>query len=240
MKSLKIGSAEIRLASCLEVEMPIDAVAVVDPPYNIGKPQLVTEIRKGKNRKQGRDFGEAFDSASIQPKQWAPRMPNTVVSFYSAKKMAVLIRAFQRNGFEVVQDFHWIKKTAPMPMRAVGFAWAVESGYVFRRKGTKHPVNKEAGWSPNWFLEHTPLIGDLTGTHCTQKPIQVMKWLIRFLTRPETLVVDPFMGSGTTGVAAIMLGRKFLGIESNEEYFEMAAKRLHNANATYQGSFKVK
>jgi len=68
-----------------------------------------------------------------------------------------------------------------------------------------------------------------TFCHPSQKPVELMEWCIR-QTPPECqLIFDPFMGSGTTGVAAIKLGRKFIGIEIEQKYFDIACKRIQAA-----------
>lgn len=64
--------------------------------------------------------------------------------------------------------------------------------------------------------------------HPTQKPIELMKWCLEFLPRKKA-VLDPFMGSGTTGVACAKLGRKFIGIELEQKYFDIACKRIDEA-----------
>jgi len=69
--------------------------------------------------------------------------------------------------------------------------------------------------------------------HPTQKPLALMKWCIDQAGNPET-ILDPFMGSGTTGVAAIQMGRKFIGIEREPKYFDIACKRIEQAVATPQ------
>lgn len=69
--------------------------------------------------------------------------------------------------------------------------------------------------------------------HPTQKPLALMKWCIEQAGRIET-ILDPFMGSGTTGVAAIQLGRKFIGIEREPKYFDIACKRIEQAVAQGQ------
>ncbi len=66
--------------------------------------------------------------------------------------------------------------------------------------------------------------------HPTQKPIQVMQWCLGFLPDART-ILDPFMGSGTTGVACVKLGRKFIGIEIDEGYFGIACDRIRKAYA---------
>lgn len=69
--------------------------------------------------------------------------------------------------------------------------------------------------------------------HPTQKPLDLMVWCINQAGNPET-ILDPFMGSGTTGVAAIKMGRKFIGIEREPKYFEIACKRIEQAVAQPQ------
>ena len=64
--------------------------------------------------------------------------------------------------------------------------------------------------------------------HPTQKPIALMSWCIEQVGNPQT-ILDPFMGSGTTGVAAIQMGRKFIGIELDPTYFDIACERIERA-----------
>jgi len=64
--------------------------------------------------------------------------------------------------------------------------------------------------------------------HPTQKPVAVMAWCIEQAGKPQT-ILDPFMGSGTTGVAAVRLGRQFIGIEQEPKYFDIACRRIEDA-----------
>jgi len=64
--------------------------------------------------------------------------------------------------------------------------------------------------------------------HPTQKPVEVMRWSILQLDNPQT-ILDPFAGSGTTGVAAVKLGRKFIGVEIEPKYFDIACRRISEA-----------
>lgn len=66
--------------------------------------------------------------------------------------------------------------------------------------------------------------------HPTQKPTEVMRWCLSFLPDAQT-ILDPFMGSGTTGVACVKMGRSFIGIEREEAYFDIACKRVREAYA---------
>ena len=64
--------------------------------------------------------------------------------------------------------------------------------------------------------------------HPTQKPVDLMKWCIDMAGNPQT-ILDPFMGSGTTGVAAVQMGRSFIGIEREKSYFDIACERIEKA-----------
>ena len=71
-----------------------------------------------------------------------------------------------------------------------------------------------------------------TFCHPSQKPIEVMAWCVRQLPDDAQTVLDPFMGSGTTGVACANLGRRFIGIEIEEKYFDIARRRIADAWAS--------
>lgn len=114
-------------------------------------------------------------------------------------------------------------KTDPMPLWNGGPSFGTESIVAFKklRKTTK----------PNWFAASTPRAerdADYTG-HPYQKPLALMKWLVEICCPPGGIVVDPFMGSGTTGVACIQTGRRFIGIELDPTHFAIARRRIDAA-----------
>jgi DNA modification methylase len=74
----------------------------------------------------------------------------------------------------------------------------------------------------------------LRTAHPTQKPVSVISSLVGWTTNEGDIVLDCFLGSGTTGVAAIQSGRKFIGIEKEEEYFDIACKRIEQTVAQGQ------
>jgi len=75
---------------------------------------------------------------------------------------------------------------------------------------------------------YRPMNMDGGKQHPTQKPVALMEWCLRFLQDAHT-ILDPFMGSGTTGVACVKLGRRFIGIELDEGYFDIACERIRKA-----------
>lgn len=68
------------------------------------------------------------------------------------------------------------------------------------------------------------------GLHPTQKPVELERWLIRTYTDEGAIVLDNCMGSGTTGVAAVMEGRDFIGVERDKQYFQIAKKRINDTS----------
>lgn len=69
------------------------------------------------------------------------------------------------------------------------------------------------------------------GEHPTEKPLSLMKEIVELFTNPDDVILDPFMGSGTTGVAAVQLGRRFIGVENDQKYFDIAQRRISDALA---------
>lgn len=90
-----------------------------------------------------------------------------------------------------------------------------------------HGVPREGEKSPQNVLSFAPVGGE-DKFHIAEKPVDLLREIIS-ITPVGAVVLDPFMGSGTTGVAAIKLGRKFIGIEIEEKYFDIACRRISEA-----------
>ncbi|WP_324807191.1 DNA methyltransferase [Sphingomonas sp. LY29] len=104
----------------------------------------------------------------------------------------------------------WVKPDAPPTLGQFELAWM---SIDHRAKLLSHSINQNSR--------------EVNG-HPTEKPLRLMKWCLGFLPTAEK-VLDPFMGSGTTGVAAVQMGRDFIGIEREPKYFEIACKRIEDA-----------
>ena len=81
-----------------------------------------------------------------------------------------------------------------------------------------------------WAIAATPPEEKKFGRHPTQKPLALLERIIQASAKPEAIVFDPFMGSGTTGVAALKYGCKFVGVDSDKAYCELAKKRMDALN----------
>ena len=95
----------------------------------------------------------------------------------------------------------------------------------FPKDGLKKPNHQ---MRTVWMIATTPMEEKKFGRHPTQKPIALLTRIIEASTKEGDVVFDPFMGSGTTGVAALKLGRRFVGVDNTKEYCDLAKKRLEN------------
>ena len=114
----------------------------------------------------------------------------------------------------------WAKKSSRPQMGR----FAAQCEYVVWGSAGPMPTERGVGCLPGFYEYSSPQ----GRHHITQKPVELMASMVEICPMGGT-VLDPFMGSGTTGVAAVQLGRKFIGCEQNPEYFEIACRRLREA-----------
>ena len=206
----------------------IDAI-ITDPPYGISRDNNFTTMGRA-----GIDFGEwdkDFDLTNwIKVAAPLLKKGGNIVIFNDWKNMTYITKSLEDNGFEVKDLIRW-KKTNAMPRnRDRRFITDYEVAVWAVKKGDKWTFNRlsETYEIPEIVGGITPKSEKIYGGHPTQKPIYVMKWLIERLTNECELVLDPFMGSGTTGVACKELNREFIGVELDENYYNIAYNRINN------------
>ena len=232
-----IGDCTLYLGDCRAV-LPtlgrVDAV-VTDPPYVGLKGGVVHRRYGGVAAKKivSVSVGDTW-AASLD---WAPLVEaaasKVVAVFCNYSSVADLRLAF---GLEAVSLAVWHKiNAAPavnnVPRQTTEFIWLFKAGPNARWRtitDTLFSVNSaNAGCVTNGERLIEP---DGRASHPTQKPIAIMQPFVALVEQGGT-ILDPFMGSGTTGVACVKLGRKFIGIEIEPRYFDIACKRIEAAYA---------
>jgi site-specific DNA-methyltransferase (adenine-specific) len=212
MKKVTIGNATLYCADCMDVlpTLPKVDVVITDPPYGIGyKASQPGAIN------YGLIYGDEDD---FDPK---PFLTYQNIVFWGGNNFA--------NQLPVGGWFVWDKRVSEAADRMMGSPF--ELAWVSNRKKYKIARIQHGG-----AKNADALNGDVANAerfHPTQKPVALMKWCIEQVGNPET-ILDPFMGSGTTGVAAIQLGRSFIGIEREPKYFDIACQRIEQAVAQGQ------
>jgi hypothetical protein len=138
-------------------------------------------------------------------------------------------------GYTFQQLLVWHYANNKSPQSRQGFKQTWEPIFLYRRDGATREIRVDGtqwGDGINDFDCHVAAVpqsnfnGADAKQHPAQKPVAVMRWLVAALTSPGGLVADPFCGSGTTGIAAVQLGRRFHGIEIDPAFREMASGRI--------------
>jgi DNA modification methylase len=203
-----IGSATLLLGDCREILPTIERVdaAVMDPPYGIG------EARSGNSSRAclatSRDYGDAsWDDEPASPE---------LIELIRGKSRWQII--FGGNYYTLPPTSCWLvwdKINGETDFADCELAWTNLPKAVRRIRFMWHGMLRAHG--------------EERGDHPTQKPVGVMKWAIGHLPLPNTTILDPFAGSGTTGVAAVQMARKFIGIERDPKYFDIMCRRVEEA-----------
>jgi site-specific DNA-methyltransferase (adenine-specific) len=196
-----IGDAVLYLGDCLEVMPTLGKVdaCVTDPPYGIAD-------------KWVGGFGNGWGNAraqSVLRNKW----DKEPLGDFEIKQI------LKKANIQII----WGGNYFPLPPSRCWFVWnKPERGFSL--------AEAEIAWTN---LDRVIRVCDCNRSdtdrkHPTQKPLKLMSWCLEQIPDAQT-ILDPFMGSGTTGVAAVKLGRKFIGIELDEGYFDIACKRIEEA-----------
>ena len=156
--------------------------------------------------------------------------------------------ALQSLGYHILNDISWFKPNAA-PNLSCRFFTASHESLIWARKDkkSKHTFNyglvKNGNWHENDFIKKpntqmrsvwaigTPKSEEKKfGKHPTQKPLDLLNRVVLASTNVGDVVLDPFAGSSTTGIAATMSGRKFIGIDLNKDYLDLSKKRFNDLN----------
>ena len=149
-----------------------------------------------------------------------------IYSFFPRGLISYFESILKKHGFHVRMTLIW-HKTNPVPqLFKVGYMSACEFiTWATKNKGSGHTFNYKLGQQHN-VIEASVNRDTKISLHPCQKPEKVIEVFIKYSSNKGDIILDPFFGSGTTGVVALKLGRKFIGIEINPKYVEIAKRRL--------------
>ena len=227
MNPVIIGDATVYLGDCMDI-LPsltkVDAV-ITDPPYSDKTHNNAKSNAGGGGGAKAIDF-KAIDFKAIDDllSACSAICDGWVIANMDWRHIAAL-EFTPHSVYELVRFGVWVK-TNPMPQISADRPANGWDGIAYLFPRGKKKVWHGGGSHGNWI---GPVITN--GDHPTGKPVDMVStWAQRFTERGQA-ILDPFMGSGTTGVAAIQLGRKFIGIEREQKYFDIACKRIEQAVA---------
>ena len=241
-------------------EIPNESVDFIfaDPPYFLSNDGFTVKSGKAVSVNKGawdKSFG--FDSEMDFHEAWISEClrvlkPNGTIAisgtYHSIYKCGFLL---QKLDCRIVNDITWFKPNGAPALAGRNFTASHETIlWASKGKKAKHVFNYTI--SKNWDVENdklyskgkqmrsvwsipsTPKREKLEGNHPTQKPLELLRRLVAMCTNEGDTVLDPFCGSGTTGVACVLLQRNFIGIDLDQSYLDLSAKRMkavHEDNA---------
>ena len=200
-------------------------LVIADPPYGISRDLNCEDERLGTTAKLSFNFGKWdkfdmkwFGEAIKKTKGW-------LVTFCAKKDIGKYWDALEKNGFIAIDSAVWLKPD-PLPLNAKSrFLNAWEALVIGKRPGAYFGSN----YSHNVFKYQAPKRKNRI--HPTQKPLELIKEIIKLTTKQGDLVLDPFIGSGTTAIACRQLGRDFIGFEIDKDYFIKANRRIKESSS---------
>jgi DNA modification methylase len=227
--TFKIHNADSRELIKQIPSASIDLI-LTDPPYNLS-PYSTGNIKLPWRKEINNDLAQ-WDQEGFEPADWLPEFTRilkptgNIFAFTSYNLLGKWHGAFDPK-FDTFQYVVW-HKTNPIPkVRRAGFLNSCELIVCMWNKG--HTWNFTNQKEMHNFIESPICMGRervKNPVHPTQKPVRILEPIIRIASNPNDVVFDPFMGVGSTGVAALRLGREFIGIEIDENYFQAAENRL--------------
>lgn len=222
-----IGNATLYLGDCLEVlpelkPMSVDAV-IVDPPYMIGA-MSIGDARAKTGTWADMENSAYWYAAWMEQARRALKQDGFMCVFGNWRSIPTLLFASSKIKQPVdsmlVWDKEWIGPAGPRQLRPtyeiVMFAGMPEAKIDNR--------NASDIFRCTWQAVHCK-----TTEHAAEKPVALMRHLVMLTTQPGDVILDCFLGSGTTGVAALAEDRRFIGIEREPDYFDIACRRIEDA-----------
>ena len=208
---------DVACGDCIDVmrSMPWACVDFIltDPPY-------LVNYRDRSGRRVANDDNDAWMKPAFRQMYRVLRPDSLCVSFYGWNKVDTFMAAWREAGFDVVGHIVFRKRYSS---KARYLSYEHESAYLLAKGRPPLPPSPVPDVL-DWQYSGNRL-------HPTQKPVQPLKTLIGAFTKPDAVVLDPFCGSGSTLIAAQELGRRFIGIELDEQHHRTASSRIAQREA---------
>jgi site-specific DNA-methyltransferase (adenine-specific) len=204
-----MSEVKLILGDCLEVMRTMDAV-ITDPPYGINFDRATWEDKPD-------EYCGLMKSVIAE----CNRLTDGPKAFYQALPSMRIWNEWFDFDYRMVAICKGFVQYRPTPLQ-----WSYDPVIIWGN------INKEPSvYHKDYYMQSKAPFGAHRKkiAHPTAKPIESLRYLVDLLSNPGNTVFDPFMGSGTTGVACVQTGRNFIGIEIDPGYFAIAKRRIEIA-----------
>ncbi|UCC18619.1 MAG: site-specific DNA-methyltransferase [Promethearchaeota archaeon] len=225
-----------------------------DPPYFLSNDGITCSSGKMVSVNKGKwDRSKGFEEDINFIDSWlnaCKRVLNKNGSIWISGTLHIIYKAgylLEKNGYDIINDIVMYKPNAPPNLSCKYFTHSHEIVLWARKSKNAHHTfdyekmktwnnpkdklkNKDKQMRSVWSIPLMPQDEKEFGKHPTQKPLELLNRIISSSSKESDLVLDPFVGSGTTGIVCSILNRKFIGIDSNKEYLDIAIKRFKDKN----------
>ncbi|RKY32988.1 MAG: site-specific DNA-methyltransferase [Candidatus Omnitrophota bacterium] len=225
-------------------ENSIDMI-FADPPYFLSNGGITCHAGRMVSVNKGKwDVSKGIEENFIFTQRWLRECqrvltPNgTIWVSGTAHIIYTVGSAMQSLGYKILNDIAWFKVNPPPNLSCRYFTHSTETIiWAAKNKASRHHFNYSLMKKMNnnkqmlslWSIKAPGPAEKIYGKHPTQKPIELLDRIVLASTRPGDIVLDPFSGSGTTGIAAFKEGRQYIGIELEQSYLDVSIKRLKDA-----------
>ncbi len=225
-------------------ENSIDMI-FADPPYFLSNGGItchagrMVSVNKGKwDVSKGVEENYIFTQRWLRECQRVLTQNGTIWVSGTSHIIYTVGSAMQVLGYKILNDIAWFKVNPPPNLSCRYFTHSTETIiWAAKNKNSRHYFNYELMKKINndkqmlslWPIKAPGPAEKIYGKHPTQKPIELLDRIVLASTRTGDIVLDPFNGSGTTGIAAFKEGRQYIGIEFEERHINISVKRLKDA-----------
>jgi len=241
------GSCTLFKGDCLDIISLIPANSIdmifADPPYFLSNGGMSchagkrVSVNKGEwDKSKGIEETHKFNMEWLAKCQRVLAKDGTIWVSGTSHVIYSIGFAMQQLGFKILNDIAWFKINPPPNLSCRYFTHATETIiWAAKNKDSKHyfnyslmrKMNNNKQMQSLWSITAPKTVEKIYGKHPTQKPVTLLERITLASTKENDIVLDPFTGSSTTGVAAYRLGRNFIGIDNNKEYLDLSIKRLN-------------
>lgn len=226
---------------CIELLKSFDFkfdMIFADPPYHLSNGGISIQSGKMVSVNKGNwDKSRGFEEDYLFDKEWLSacrdklKSNGTIWVSGTYHNIFSIARCLTELGFKILNCITWVKTNPPPNLSCRYFTYSAEY-ILWARKEPKVPhyynyelmkeINGGTQMRDVWTLPAIAKWEKSCGKHPTQKPLCVLSRIIQASTKPGAWILDPFTGSSTTGIAANLLGRRFLGIDQSEDFLNLS------------------